>query len=66
VNSICVTIDCVDPVRLAELWAALLDRDAVPGLPGWVRLTRIRHQYPQGVVVLADPEGNEFYVTQRN
>ena len=108
-----VTVDCVDPVRLAAFWGALLDREAEPGLPGWMQLvsqhehqprinfqpvpepkggkvrihmdvtvddidgtirrvaelggknTGERHEYPEGtVVVLKDPEGNEFCVVQ--
>ena len=104
-----MTVDCVDPVRLAAFWGALLDVDPQPGLPGWVQLespnahqprinfqpvpepkrgkvrihldvsvddidaaiervvelggsdTGERHEYPEGtVVVLNDPEGNEF------
>jgi predicted enzyme related to lactoylglutathione lyase len=110
-----LTIDCIDPVRLAAFWGTLLDRETEPGLPGWVNLTpqhdeqprihfqpvpepkagkvRIhlyvavddmdaaarrvvelggrdtgqRHEYPEGVVVvLTDPEGNEFCVVQRD
>ncbi|WP_110318009.1 VOC family protein [Mycolicibacterium moriokaense] len=108
-----LTIDCADPARLATFWGALLDREARPGLPGWVELaprhekeprinlqpvpepksgkvrihldiavddidsmveriislggrdTGERHEYPEGVViVLADPEGNEFCAVQ--
>ncbi|WP_323805800.1 VOC family protein [Mycolicibacterium sphagni] len=33
-----LTIDCVDPDRLAAFWGALLDRDIERGLPGWVEL----------------------------
>lgn len=108
-----VTVDCADPVRLAEFWSALLDREAEPGLPGWMQLvsrhdhqprinfqpvtepkcgkvrihmditvdgideairqviglggreTGERHEYPEGtVVVLKDPEDNEFCIVQ--
>ena len=108
-----LTIDCVNPVRLAGFWGTLLDREASPGLPGWVELasrheheprinfqpvpepkvgkvrihmdiavddidagvervidlggshTGERHDYPEGVVVvLADPEDNEFCAVQ--
>ncbi len=110
-----LTVDCVDPVRLAAFWGALFDRDPEPGLPGWVQLparhdheprinfqpvaepkrgkvrihldvtvddvdraiervlhlgggdTGERHQYREGtVVVLKDPEGNEFCIVQYN
>ncbi len=108
-----LTVDCVDPVRLAAFWGALLDRAAEPGLPGWMQLvsqhehqprinfqpvnepkcgkvrihidvtvddiggaiqrvlelggaeTGERHEYPEGtVVVLKDPEDNEFCFVQ--
>ncbi|HET6733708.1 VOC family protein [Mycobacterium sp.] len=108
-----LTVDCVDPVRLAAFWGALLDREPEPGLPGWMQLaarhdheprinfqpvpepkrgkarthlditvddidsavarvhdlggrdTGERHEYPEGtVVVLHDPEGNEFCIVQ--
>jgi hypothetical protein len=108
-----ITVDCLDPARLAVFWGALLDRGEVPSLPGWRRLdprtdpgprinfqpvpepkrgkTRLhldvsvddiaaaiesvlrlggrsldqRHDYDEGVVVvMADPEGNEFCLVQ--
>lgn len=108
-----LTVDCVDPARLAAFWGALLDRDPEPGLPGWAQLaarhdheprinfqpvpepkrgkvrihldvtvddidmatdrvlalggrdTGERYEYPEGtVVVLNDPEGNEFCIVQ--
>jgi predicted enzyme related to lactoylglutathione lyase len=108
-----VTIDCVEPRRLARFWSALLGRAEGPSEPGWVYLgergdalprlvfqpvpepkrgkTRIhlditvddlaegmqrvvalggsftgeRHDYDEGVVVvMADPEGNEFCLVQ--
>jgi hypothetical protein len=108
-----ITVDCIEPRRLADFWAALLDREVSVPLPGWLRLdarggaepvlnfqpvtepkrgkTRIhvdlvvddidagaatvlslggrsldeRHDYAEGVVmVMADPEGNEFCITQ--
>jgi Glyoxalase-like domain len=108
-----ITVDCIDPQRLAVFWSALLDREVTVPLPGWLRLgtrgdedpvinfqpvpepkegkTRIhldlvvadiddgvatvtrlggrstgeRHDYDEGVVlVMADPEGNEFCITQ--
>jgi predicted enzyme related to lactoylglutathione lyase len=36
-----VTIDCIDPRRLAEFWSALLEcplLEAGPDRPGWLRL----------------------------
>ncbi|MDR7276125.1 VOC family protein [Catenuloplanes atrovinosus] len=33
-----VTIDCVDPVRVARFWAELLGREAGPSRDGWVYL----------------------------
>jgi predicted enzyme related to lactoylglutathione lyase len=33
-----VTIDCVDPLRVARFWAALLGREAGPSQEGWVYL----------------------------
>lgn len=108
-----VTVDSVDPPRLARFWSALLGREEGPSEPGWVYLgargdvlprlvfqpvperkqgkTRIhldvcvddisagiaevislggtftgeRHDYDEGVVVvMADPEGNEFCLVQ--
>ena len=104
-----ITIDCVNPARLAAFWGALLDRAEAPSLPGWRQLgkrgdavprinfqpvpepktgkarihlditvddldeamrtvtelggrwTGERHDYDEGVVVvMTDPEGNEF------
>jgi predicted enzyme related to lactoylglutathione lyase len=104
-----ITVDCADPRRLADFWAALLGGGISVPLPGWLRLggqseaqpvinfqpvpepkrgkarihldlavgdidaavdtvTRLggrsldeRHDYDEGVVVvMADPEGNEF------
>lgn len=108
-----VTIDCLDPKRLARFWGTLLGREEGPSEPGWVYLgergdtlprlvfqpvsepkrgkTRIhldvvvdditagieevvslggaatgeRHDYDEGVVVvMTDPEGNEFCLVQ--
>ena len=108
-----ITIDCVDPQRVALFWSRLLGRAEGPSEPGWVYLgersdalprlvfqpvpepkqgkTRIhldvsvddiaagmaevqslggsctgeRHVYDAGiVVVMADPEGNEFCLAQ--
>lgn len=108
-----LTVDCVDPARLARFWGALIDRDTEAGLPGWVQLvsrhehqprinfqpvqepksgkarihldvtvddidtaiervlslggrdTGERHEYAEGtVVVMQDPEGNEFCIVQ--
>jgi predicted enzyme related to lactoylglutathione lyase len=33
-----VTIDCLDPARVARFWSALLDRPAGPSPEGWVYL----------------------------
>jgi Glyoxalase-like domain len=30
-----ITIDCVDPARLARFWSELLERAEQPSLPGW-------------------------------
>jgi Glyoxalase-like domain len=108
-----ITIDCLDPARLAAFWGSLLGRAEAPSLPGWRQLgdrgdaaprinfqpvpepkqgkTRVhldvtvddigegirsvlglggretgaRHDYDEGVVVvMADPEGNEFCLVQ--
>jgi Glyoxalase-like domain len=108
-----ITIDCLDPGRLAAFWGALLEREEEPSLPGWRQLggrggpalrinfqpvpeakqgkarlhldvtvgdidegvgsvlrlggreTGERHEYDEGVVVvMADPEGNEFCLVQ--
>lgn len=108
-----VTIDCLDPDRVAQFWSALLGRERGPSEPGWVYLgkrsdalprlvfqpvaepkvgkTRIhldvtvddieaavaqvvalggsptgeRHEYEAGfVVVMRDPEGNEFCLVE--
>jgi predicted enzyme related to lactoylglutathione lyase len=104
-----ITIDCIDPARLAAFWGALLNRAEAPSMPGWRQLgkrddavprinfqpvterkigkarvhiditvdnvdtamrsvaelggwwTGEQHDYDEGVVVvMADPEGNEF------
>jgi predicted enzyme related to lactoylglutathione lyase len=107
-----ITVDCVDPARLAAFWGSLLGLEEEQGEPGWVRFaasdttprlnfqrvaepkigkTRIhldvtvadvgagarrvaelggdatgeRHDYDEGVVVvMTDPEGNEFCLVQ--
>jgi len=33
-----VTIDCLDPQRVARFWSALLDREPGPSQAGWVYL----------------------------
>ncbi|WP_433606863.1 VOC family protein [Dactylosporangium sp. CA-139114] len=33
-----VTIDCLDPVRVAQFWSALLGREPGPAQDGWVYL----------------------------
>ncbi|MGC3864334.1 VOC family protein [Micromonospora chersina] len=33
-----VTIDCLDPERVARFWSALLDREPGPSQEGWVYL----------------------------
>lgn len=33
-----LTVDCLNPDRLAAFWGALLGRELEPGLPGWVQL----------------------------
>jgi predicted enzyme related to lactoylglutathione lyase len=108
-----VTIDCLDPERVARFWSALLGRESGPSQDGWVylghrgdaqprlafqpvsqpkdgkvrihldvtvenideaidvvtalggRFTGERHDYDEGiVVVMADPEENEFCLIQ--
>ena len=108
-----VTIDCLDPTRVARFWSVLLEREPGPSQEGWVYLgepgdslprlvfqpvpepkvgktrihldisvddlrramaevvelggsfTGVRHDHPQGVVVvMADPEGNEFCLVE--
>ncbi|MGL5849794.1 MAG: VOC family protein [Phycicoccus sp.] len=108
-----MTVDCLDPQRVARFWCELLGREEGPTEPGWVylgergdvvprlvfqpvkepkrgkvrmhldievddiavgmhdvtslggRFTGERHEYDEGVVVvMADPEGNEFCLTQ--
>jgi predicted enzyme related to lactoylglutathione lyase len=108
-----VTIDCVDPVRVARFWSTLLGREQGPSQEGWVYLgqrddaqprlvfqpveepkagkvrihldvtvddideaintvsalggqfTGERHDYDEGVVVvMTDPEDNEFCLVQ--
>ena len=108
-----ITVDCVEPARVARFWSRLLDRPAGPSQDGWVYLghrddvlprlvfqpvpeprhgkvrihldvvvdditagiaevislggssTGERHDYDEGVVVvMADPEGHEFCMTQ--
>ena len=69
------TFDCVDPARQAAFWAEALGyRVAGPttrvrlvgrGARGEaVRLARHQPSPPMGAghIVMADPEGNEFYV----
>jgi predicted enzyme related to lactoylglutathione lyase len=53
-----LTVDCADPGRLAAFWGA-----RVIELGG--RDTGERHEYPEGtVVVLHDPESNEFCIVR--
>lgn len=108
-----VTIDCLDPARVADFWGKLLDREPGPSTPAWVYLgerdealprlvfqpvsepkcgkvrihldiavddiaagmaavlelggsaTGERHDYTEGVVVvMQDPEGNEFCLVE--
>jgi predicted enzyme related to lactoylglutathione lyase len=107
-----VTIDCQDPLRLADFWSAVLAGTVTESLPGWRRVTvggggpvltfqpvpepkagktrlhldiavadvgeavdRLgelggrwtgeRHDYREGaVLVMADPESNEFCIVQ--
>jgi predicted enzyme related to lactoylglutathione lyase len=108
-----VTIDCLDPERVARFWSALLGREPGPSEDGWVylghrgdaqprlvfqpvsepkngkvrihldvtvedmdgaidvatalggRFSGERHDYDEGVVVvMADPEDNEFCLVQ--
>ena len=108
-----VTIDCLDPERVAKFWSVLLGREPGPSEAGWVylgnredslprlvfqpvkepkvgkvrihldvevediddgieqvtslggRFTGERHDYNEGVVVvMADPEGNEFCLVE--
>lgn len=108
-----VTIDCLDPERVARFWSTLLGRDPGPSEPGWIYLgegddphprlvfqpvaetktgkvrihlditveaidaaiarvlelggteTGERHDHEEGVVVvMQDPEGNEFCLVQ--
>jgi hypothetical protein len=33
-----ITIDCIDPARLAAFWGALLNRGEAPSMPGWRQL----------------------------
>jgi predicted enzyme related to lactoylglutathione lyase len=60
-----VTIDCLDPERVARFWSALLGREPGPSQEGVInlggRFTGERHDYDEGVVVvIADPEDHEF------
>ncbi|MFI6432015.1 VOC family protein [Rhodococcus oryzae] len=50
-----LTIDCADPVRLAGFWGALLDREVLPGLPGWIELTP-RHEHEPRINLQPVPE----------
>lgn len=108
-----ITVDCIDPRRVARFWSALLGRAEGPSEAGWAYLgeradvlprlvfqpvpepkrgksrihldvsvddiaagmeevtllggsfTGERHDYDAGVVVvMADPEGNEFCLVQ--
>ena len=107
-----ITVDCLDPQRLAAFWSALLGGQVSEPLPGWRRValpdgapavtlqpvpepkvgkarihmdvvvtdtvaaveeiiglggrwTGERHDYPEGtVLVMADPEGNEFCIVR--
>lgn len=42
-----LTVDCVDPVRLAGFWGTLLNREAEPGLPGWMLLVSEHEHQPR-------------------
>ncbi len=42
-----VTIDCIDPDRVARFWSALLERDPGPSEQGWVYLGRRGEPQPR-------------------
>ncbi len=53
----CVTLDCADPVRVAEFWNAALGSGGVAVAPDGVP-PPVAARYRN--VILRDPEGNEF------
>jgi predicted enzyme related to lactoylglutathione lyase len=54
-----VTIDCLDPPRVARFWGALLDREPGPSREGWVYLGERGDPQPRLVFqpVAAPPAG---------
>lgn len=42
-----VTIDCIDPVRVAHFWSSLLGREPGPSQEGWVYLGERRDPQPR-------------------
>jgi predicted enzyme related to lactoylglutathione lyase len=56
-----VTIDCVDPARVARFWAALLGREPGPSPDGWVYLGRREDPQPR-LVFQPVPEPNRHKV----
>ena len=56
-----ITLDCRDPAVVGAFWSKLLGARLRVRCEGWVRL-----EYDEGtVMVMADPEGNEFCLVQR-
>jgi predicted enzyme related to lactoylglutathione lyase len=50
-----VTVDCLDPERVAGFWSTLLDRPPEPSRPGWVYLGRPEDAQPR-LIFQAVPE----------
>lgn len=58
-----VTIDCVDPVRVARFWSALLGREPGPSEDGWVYLGKRGDPQPRLVFQpVAEPKQGKVRV----
>jgi predicted enzyme related to lactoylglutathione lyase len=58
-----VTIDCVDPVRVAQFWSALLGREPGPSQDGWVYLGQRGDALPRLVFQpVAEPKAGKVRI----
>ena len=64
VSAIGVTLDCLDPVRIADFWQAAKDRVHLDLFCRDHR-TEVDRLVALGATVLADPEGHEFCVVSK-
>jgi predicted enzyme related to lactoylglutathione lyase len=54
-----VVVDCTDPLRVANFWAAVLDYQVVYTAPDEVVIAKDEHTYP-GLVFVPVPEGKSM------